>query len=53
MKTNVYYTTELLNSYFYLCECGYHHDCVDTNALTVSIADVDEDHVAVYLGYYD
>jgi hypothetical protein len=52
-KVSVYYTTELLNSYFHLCECGYHHDRVDADALIASIANVDEDLVALYLGYYD
>jgi hypothetical protein len=49
----VYYTTELVNSYFHLCERGYHHDDVDADALDAGIADVDVNPVALYLGYYD
>jgi hypothetical protein len=53
MKTSVYYTTELVNSYFLLYECGYHHDRVDVDALAAGTTDVDEDSMALYLGYYD
>jgi len=53
VKTSVFYTTELVNLYFHLCECGYHHDCVDVDALAAGTVDVDEDPVALYLGYYD
>jgi hypothetical protein len=49
----VYYTTELVNSYFHLCKRGYQHDCVDADALAAGTAAVDEDPVAMYLGYYD
>jgi hypothetical protein len=47
VKTSVYYTTELVNSYFHLCEHGYNHDCVYIDALVVGIADVDEDPMAL------
>jgi hypothetical protein len=54
MVKNKYDTLyELVNSYFHLCECGYHHDCVVVDALAVGIADVDNDPVAFYLGYYE
>jgi hypothetical protein len=53
VKINVYYTTELVNSYFHICERGYHHNRVDANALAAGTSDVDEDLVAIYLGYYD
>jgi hypothetical protein len=49
MKTSVWFTLELVNSYFHLCERGYHHDRVDTDALATSTADVDNDPVAMYL----
>jgi hypothetical protein len=42
-----------VDSYFHLCERGYHQDHVDANALVAGTADVDEDPVAMYLGYYD
>jgi hypothetical protein len=53
VKTNVYYTPELVNSCFHLFECGCRHDRVDVDALTVGTADVYDDPVAMYLGYYD
>jgi len=49
----VYYTTELVNSYFHLGQCGYHHDHVYTDALAASTVDVDEDPLAMYLRYYN
>jgi hypothetical protein len=53
VKISVYYTPELVNSYFHLCERDYHHDRLDADALVAGTADVDEDPVAMYLGYYD
>jgi hypothetical protein len=29
MKNPQIYITEFVNSYFHICERGYHHDCVD------------------------
>jgi hypothetical protein len=51
-KTSVFYTTELVNSYFQLCEHNYHHDRVNVNALAAGTTDVDEDPMALYLRYY-
>jgi hypothetical protein len=42
----VFYTTELVNSYFHLWESGYHHDRVDVDALAAGT--VDEDPIALY-----
>jgi hypothetical protein len=42
-----------VNSYFYLCKCGYHHHCVDVDALVGGTTDVIEDPVALHLGYND
>jgi hypothetical protein len=53
VKTSVYYATELVNSYFDLLERSYHHDRVDIVALAIGTAYVDEDPMALYLGYYD
>jgi hypothetical protein len=53
VKTSVYYLTELVNSYFHLCEHGYHHNRIDADALAAGTADVDEDPLALYLGYYN
>jgi hypothetical protein len=52
-KLSEFYTTEFVDSYFYLCGCGYHHDCVDVDALVAVTTDVNEDPVALFLGYYD
>jgi hypothetical protein len=53
VKTSVSYTPELVNSYFHLCGRGKNHNRIDANALAVGTADVDEDHLALYSGYYD
>jgi uncharacterized membrane protein len=53
VKTSEFYTTEVVNSYFRLCEHGYHNDPVNINGLVAGTADVNEDPVALYLGYYD
>jgi hypothetical protein len=42
-----------MDSYFYLCGRGYHHDRVDVDVLVVGTADVNEDPVALYFGYYN
>jgi hypothetical protein len=42
-----------MNSYFHLYERGYYHDRVDVDVLAASTADVDDDLVALYWGYYD
>jgi hypothetical protein len=43
----------LVNSFFHLCECGYHHNCVDDISVIAGILETDDDPVAFYLGYYD
>jgi hypothetical protein len=52
-KLSEFYFSEFMDLYFYLCECDYHHDCVDIDASAVGTAYVDEDLMALYLGYYD
>lgn len=52
-KLSVFYTNKLVNSYFHLCKHGYNHNHVDVDALAVSTSDIDEDLVALYLGYYN
>jgi hypothetical protein len=42
-----------VNSLFHLCKCGDHHDHVDVDVVGASTVEVDEDPVALYLGYYD
>jgi hypothetical protein len=52
-KHSEIYTTEFVDSYFHLCERGYHHDRLDFDTLVAGIAGVDEDPMALYLRYYD
>jgi hypothetical protein len=52
-RLSEFYTVEFVNSYFHLCERGYHHDRVDIDALAAGIVDVDDDLMALYLRYYD
>jgi hypothetical protein len=59
-KLSEYYTTEAsvlcteaVNSYFHLYECDYHHNRIDDTHLAAGTPDVDDDLVALYLGYYD
>jgi hypothetical protein len=52
-KPSVFYTIELVNSCFHLCERDCHHNRVDVDALAACTADVNEDPVALYLRYYD
>jgi hypothetical protein len=44
---------EVVYSYFHLYWCGLPHNCTNANALAGSLADVEGDPVAQYLGYYD
>jgi len=48
-----FYTIEFVDSHFYLCGHGYHHDCVDVDSFVVGTAGVDDDAIVLYLGYYD
>jgi hypothetical protein len=52
-KLSEFYTTEVVNSYLHLYGCGYYHNCIDDVPLAAGSADVDDDFVALYLGYYD
>jgi hypothetical protein len=59
-KLSEYYTAEAsvlcieaVNSYFHLCKCGYHHNRVDEVPLVAGTPNMDDDPVALYLGYYD
>jgi hypothetical protein len=40
-------------SHFHLCGRGYHNDRVNVDALAAGTTNVDDDPVALYLGYYD
>jgi hypothetical protein len=44
---------ETMNSFFHLYRCGYHHNRIDAILLAASTPEVDDDPVALYLGYYD
>jgi len=45
--------TEMVDSFFYLCECGYHHNRVDDALMIVGTTEANDDPVAFYLDYYD
>jgi hypothetical protein len=45
--------TETVNLFFYLYRCGYHHNRIDATPLAASTPEVDDDPVALYLGYYN
>jgi hypothetical protein len=42
-----------MNSLFHLRGRGNHHDHIDLDVSDAGTVDVDEDPVALYLGYYD
>jgi hypothetical protein len=48
----VYILIEIVDSLFCLCECGYHYDHIGY-VVDVGIEGLDEDPVALYLGYRD
>jgi hypothetical protein len=45
--------TEMVNSFFHLYGCSYPHNCIDATPLAVGTPELDDDPVALYLGYYD
>jgi hypothetical protein len=45
--------TETVNSFFYLYGCGYPHNRIDATPLAAGTPELDDDPVALYLGYYD
>jgi len=45
--------TETVYSFFHLYGCDYHHNRIDAIPLAAGIPEVDDDPVALYLGYYD
>jgi len=47
------FNTETVNSFFHLYGCGNHHNCIDAVPLVTGTPDMEEDLVALYLGYYD
>jgi hypothetical protein len=42
-----------MDSLFHLCGHVKHHDPIDDDVLVAGTADIDEDHVALYLGYHE
>lgn len=42
-----------VNSFFHLCEYGYHHNRVDDILVIACTPEADDDPVEHYLGYYD
>jgi hypothetical protein len=45
--------TKTMNSFFLLYRCGYHYNRIDAILLAAGTLEVDNDPVALYLGYYD
>lgn len=50
IKLNEFYTTETVDSLFYLWERDDHHERVDADAVAAGTAKFDENLVALYLG---
>jgi hypothetical protein len=48
--THTHTHTVKLEVYLFFC---YHHDCVDVDALATGTTYVNENHVTLYLEYYD
>jgi hypothetical protein len=44
---------EMVNSFFHLYGCGYPHNRIDATHLVAGTPELDDDLVALYLGYYD
>jgi hypothetical protein len=42
-----------VDSLFHLCERGDHHDHINDDVMAVGTTKVDDDPMALYLGYYD
>jgi len=45
--------TEAVNPYFHLYECGYHYNRINDTHLAAGTPDMDDDTIALYLGYYN
>jgi hypothetical protein len=45
--------TETKNSFFHLYGCNYPHNRIDATHLAASTPELDDDLIALYLGYYD
>jgi hypothetical protein len=44
---------ETVNSFFHLYGCDYHYNRIDATPLPTGTLEVDDDPVALYLGYYN
>jgi hypothetical protein len=51
-KFNDYYIAEMVNSYLHMYRRDYHHDRIDVVPLAAGTSDVDDNPVALYLGYH-
>jgi hypothetical protein len=51
-KLKEFYTTKTVDSLFHLGEHGDHDNRVDDDVVVAGTVEVDEDPVALYLGYY-
>jgi hypothetical protein len=45
--------TEIVNLFFHLYGCGYPHNRIDVISLAAGTPELDDDPIALYLGYYD
>jgi hypothetical protein len=45
--------TETVISFFHLYIYGYHHNRIDATHLAVGTPEVNDDPIALYLGYYE
>jgi hypothetical protein len=45
--------TEMVNSFFHLYGYDYPHNCINATHLAAGTLELDDDPIALYLGYYD
>jgi len=50
---SVFIYAKTVNSLFHLYGCGYPHNRIDGASLATGTPDLEDDPVALYLGYYD
>lgn len=53
VKFSEFYTTEIVDSLIHLYGRGNHHDRINDNVLATGTANVEDNHLALYLGYYE
>jgi len=53
VKLRELYITEIVDSLIHLYGCGNHHDRINDDVLAIGTANVEENPLALYLGYYE